>query len=361
MRFIAFLPDTAFSLVSNHEGDGMGNTPPIRRYEGPDYRDRFWGGGHRTYEDRVERIAMRRLLPPRGRRVAHLGAGFGRMTCELNGYDQVIVLDCSRTMIRDAQAYLGRDERYIYVVANIYCLPLADGSCDAAVMERVIHHMSDVCAALQRIRAVLAPGAPFVLEYANKRHGEAVLRYLVRRQTWNPFDREPVSVGPLYFNFHPAYMTQCLRECGFETRRSLAVSYFRLKLLKRLVPLKVLVALDRLMQPTGRIILYSPSVYTLNIAVGDKPSAALDGPLFKCPQCGAILEVTGDELICPNNDGRWACRDGIYDFEENLGPKKTRRRRSAQGKTCEPAQPSAWVPGLDSPSGLGGGDSISLG
>ncbi len=319
----------------------MGDAPPVCDYEGSDYRDRFWGGDCRVYEDCTERIALRRLLPPRGRRVAHLGAGFGRMTSELQGYDQVVVLDYSRTMLRDAQARLGRDGRYVYVAADIYHLPLADGSCDAAVMERVIHHIADVCAALRRIRAVLAPSAPFVLEYASKRHGEAVLRYLLRRQTWNPFDREPVSFGPLYFNFHPDYMTQCLRECGFETRRCLAVSYFRLNLLKRLLPLGVLVTLDRLMQPTGRIALYSPSVYTLNVAVGETPPAALDGPLFKCPQCGALLETAEDEVTCPNGDGRWACRDGLYDFKENLGPKKTRRRRRTQEQMRSLVQASA--------------------
>jgi len=296
----------------------MMDTPPVCDYEESDYRNRFWESKPRNYEDQTEHMALRRLLPPRGRRVVHLGAGFGRMTRELDGYDQVIALDYSRTMLRDAQARLGRDGRYIYVAADIYRLPLADGSCDAAVMERVIHHMADVCAALRRVRAVLAPGAPFVLEYASKRHLKSILRYLVRFQTWNPFDREPVAFDALYFNFHPDYMASCLQECGFETRRRLAVSYFRVGALKRLVPLSVLVALDRLVQPTGQIALYSPSVFTLNFATGSAPPAALDGPLFKCPLCGALLREEGDKLICPEGDGRWAVRDGIYDFKENL-------------------------------------------
>jgi SAM-dependent methyltransferase len=305
----------------------MMDTPPVCDYEGSDYRDRFWESKPRSYEDRTERIALRRLLPPRGRRVVHLGAGFGRMTCELAGYDQVIVLDYSRTMLRDAQARLGREGRYVYVAADIYRLPLADGSCDAAVMERVIHHMADVCAALRRIRAVLAPGAPFVLEYASKRHLKSVLRYCLKCQAWSPFDCDPVAFEPLYFNFHPDHMARCLRECGFETRRRLAVSYFRVGALKRLVPLSVLVALDRLAQPTGQIAVYSPSVFTLNIATGSTPPAALDGPLFKCPLCGALLYAEGDALICPSGDGRWAVRDGIYDFKENLASEKAAERR----------------------------------
>ncbi len=274
------------------------NSPPLCDYEGSGYRTEFWEGQGRDYEDLTERIALRRLLPPRGRRVVHLGAGFGRMTNELGGYDQVIVLDYSRTMLRDAQAHLGTDKRYIYVAADIYQLPLAAGSCDAAVMERVIHHMADVPAALRQIRAVLAPGSPFVLEYASKRHLKSMVRYALRRQNWSPFDLEPTEFVKLNFDFHPEYMARCLHDAGFQTERRLALSYFRLGLLKRLVPLSVLVTLDRLLQPTGQIAPFSPSVFTLNRAVGDTPPAALDGPLFRCPACGGALRQEDSTLIC---------------------------------------------------------------
>ena len=58
-------------------------------YEGSGYRTDFWEGQGREYEDLTERIALRRLLPANGRRIVHLGAGFGRMTGELGGYDQI--------------------------------------------------------------------------------------------------------------------------------------------------------------------------------------------------------------------------------------------------------------------------------
>jgi ubiquinone/menaquinone biosynthesis C-methylase UbiE len=291
-------------------------SPPLCDYEGSDYRTDFWEGRGRDYEDRTERLALRRLLPPRGQRAVHLGAGFGRMTDELGGYDQVIVLDYSRTMLHDAQSRLGADGRYVYVAADIYHLPLADGSCDAAVMERVIHHMADVPAALAQIRAVLAPGAPFVLEYASKRNLKSILRYGLRRQKWNPFALEPVEFVKLNFDFHPDYMRRCLHAAGFETERRLALSYLRLGVLKRCVPLSLLVALDRLLQPTGQIAPFSPSVFTLNHATGDTPPAALDGPLFKCLNCGGPLRQDHDTMVCENGDGRWAIHDGIYDFKE---------------------------------------------
>jgi len=294
-------------------------TPPICDYEGSHYRTEFWEGRGRDYEDLTERIALRRLLPPRGKRIVNLGAGFGRMTNELGGYEQGIVLDYSRTMLQDAQALLGTSERYVYVAADIYHLPLAPGSCDAALMERVIHHMANVPAALAQIRAALAPGAPFILEYASKRNLKAIARYWLKRQTWSPFDLEPVEFARLNFDFHPEYMARCLRDAGVETRRRLALSYFRLGLLTRTGPVSVLVTLDRLFQPSGQIAPYSPSVFTQNFAVGDTSPAALDGPLFKCLNCGGTLHREEEAMVCEQGDGRWAIHDGIYDFKEPVG------------------------------------------
>jgi len=293
-------------------------TPPVCDYEGSKYRTDFWEGRGRDYEDLTERIALRRLLPPKGRRIVHLGAGFGRMSNELSGYDQVVVLDYSRTMLQDAQAQLGRNGRFVYVAADIYHLPLADGSCDAAVMERVIHHMADVPAALRQIRSVLAPQAPFVLEYANKRNLKAIVRYWLRRQKWSPFDRQPVEFVKLNFDFHPTYMAENLDKAGFKTEKRLALSYFRIGLLKRWVPTSLLVAADRLLQPTGQIAAFSPSMFTLNYAVGNNPPDGVEGPLFKCLNCGAALHQDGDVMVCANGDGRWAIVDGIYDFKEPI-------------------------------------------
>jgi hypothetical protein len=111
-------------------------------------------------------------------------------------------------------------------------------------------------------------------------------------------------------------MARCLREAGFETRRRLALSYFRIGLLKRIAPIPLLVFLDRLLQPTGQIAPYSPSVFTLNCAAGNTPPTAVDGPLFRCPTCGGSLHQEDATLVCERSDGRWAIRDGIYDFKE---------------------------------------------
>lgn len=289
--------------------------PEVCDYEGSPYQTAFWGEGQRTYEDQVERVALRRLLPAAGQRVLEIGAGFGRLTGELGGFREVVLLDYSRSMLQEARARLGSAVRYRYVAANVYELPFAPGAFDGATMIRVIHHMADAPAALRQVRAVLTGGATFVLEFANKRNIKAVARYLLRRQAWNPFTQEPVAFVPLNYDFHPAYMRTALREGGFCIRRQLTVSHFRLEPIKRVVPTNLLVRLDSLAQLTGDWWQYTPSVFVGATAEG-APSP-LSRSLFKCPACGALeVEETKEAVACPACGRRYPIRDGVYDFKE---------------------------------------------
>ena len=130
-------------------------------------------------------------------------------------------------------------------------------------MIRTFHHMAQPQVALASVRGVLRNGANFVLEYANKRNLKAILRWLGRRQSWDPFDQEPVEFVELNYNFHPEAVSGWLLQAGFAIERQLAVSHFRLPLVKSLVPTRVLVAADSALQPTGSWIRYSPSIFVL--------------------------------------------------------------------------------------------------
>jgi SAM-dependent methyltransferase len=294
--------------------------PRVIDYEGSTYRTDFWEGKGRDYEDRVERIALRRLLPRRGRRLLEIGAGFGRLTGEYDAFEQVVLLDYSLSQLQYAQEMLGRSSRYIYVAADVYRMPFQPGVFDAATMVRVIHHMANVGAALAQVRRVLAPGAAFILEHANKRNLKALLRYAVGKQDWDPNDLHPVEFVELNFDFHPQYIFNALTSSGFEVLRRIPVSYFRLGLLKNALPVGLLAGLDGLTQLTG--LLYSPSIFVASRATGHTADniegADEHSGLFACPECGGALEFNGDQLVCTRENRRWAIRDGIYDFKVPL-------------------------------------------
>ncbi len=288
-------------------------TPPICDYEGSNYRTEFWENKGRNYEDRVERIALRRLLPKQGKRLLEIGAGFGRLTDEYHAYEQVVLLDYSLSQLQYAQEHLGRSDRYIYVAADAYKLPFQPGVFDGATMIRVIHHMASVRTVLAQVRRILSPEAIFILEHANKRNLKALVRYSTKKQDWNPNDLEPVEFVELNFDFHPEYIRQELQAADFAVERRLPVSFFRLNSLKQVVGTSVLAGMDGLAQVTGA--LYAPSVFVKAIAGRHGVTNLKASSIFACPDCGGYLERSGEEMICHKDHRRWAVRDGIYDFK----------------------------------------------
>jgi len=288
-------------------------TPAFCDYEGSAYRTDFWEGRGREYEDAAERIALRRLLPPAGERILDVGAGFGRLADLYAGYRQVILLDPSRSLLEEAREHLGGDSRFIFVVGNVYDLPFADAAFDVAVMVRVIHHLREPAVGLREIRRALTGRGDFVLEYANKRNLKAILRYLAGRQDHSPFSLEPWEFVTLNYDFHPRYIETLLRDTGFIVRGQRSVSAFRIPALKRIVPPRVLAALDGLLQVPTAPLKLAPSVFLRAEAEGEPGPLAAE--LFRCPACQAAdLREAGDVLICEGCGRHWSRRGGIHDF-----------------------------------------------
>ena len=288
--------------------------PPIIDYEGSDYQTTFWEIGERAYEDRVEAIALARLLPKKGNSILEVGAGAGRNTPRYQGFERVVLLDYSRTQLEQAQDRLGQGERYIFVAADVYQLPFAPGLFDAATTIRVLHHLADPLRALSQVRQVLRPGGTFILEYANKHNLKAILRYLLRRQSWDPFSLESIEFATLNYDFHPQAVRSWLGKAGFSVKRQLTVSHFRVGFLKRWVPVNLMAAMDSVAQRSGDWWQLSPSVFVLAQAAGDSPIAEPDS-FFRCPACEHYpLQEETSAIRCPACSRRWPIQDGIYDF-----------------------------------------------
>ncbi len=291
--------------------------PRFCDYEGSDYRTAFWQGQRREYEHLAERIALRKLLPPVGRRIIDIGGGFGRTVDLYAGYQEIVLMDYAMSQLSDARSRLG-EQRITYVAANVYNMPFQQGVFDAAVTVRVLHHLSDVPAALQAIHGILQPGAAFIMEYANKRHLKAILRYLVGRQDHSPFDRQPWEFAELNFDFHPAYMEQHLENTGFSIERQLAVSHFRISLLKRLVPARLLATADGWLQQPLSTLKWTPSIFLRARRSGARAPAPASG-LFRCPCCASTdLERQSNALRCKGCGSLWSTDQGIYDFRRPI-------------------------------------------
>lgn len=294
------------------------DTPPVCDYEGSDYRTRFWEGQGRNYEDQVERIALRRLMPPTGGTLIEIGAGFGRLADEYLGYQKVVLFDYSRSLLREAQAHWGDDPRFIYVAGNWYQMPFVAGLFNTMVQIRTLHHAADAPALFQQLARIARPNGRYILEFANKQNLKAILRYALRRQDWSPFAPEPVEFVALNFDFHPRWIRQELAKAHFTPGRMLTVSHYRIGVVKKVVPTGLLVGLDSLAQHTGNWWQLSPSVF-VDVAHPRGGQTSAPHTSFACPHCQTPLpEPVNDRLICPNAQcqRQWQISDGLYDFKE---------------------------------------------
>lgn len=288
-------------------------TPPVCSYEGSDYQTSFWDAANRRYEDAVETVALNKLFAQGGKLLLELGAGAGRVTPRYQNWDRIVLLDYSRTQLQQARERLGDSDRYIYVAADIYKLPFVDGLFDGSTMIRTLHHMADAPQTLRSVRRVMAQDGRFLLEFANKRNYKAILRWLMRRQRWNPFAPEQVEFVKLNYNFHPTTITRTLRETGFENQKILGVSYFRADWFKNNIQHENLVHMDSRLQNVPLLKGYTPSIFTLNQAVGSSPTPAT-GDFFQCPVCAYSLPEAKASQTCPGCAHHWQFQEGIYEF-----------------------------------------------
>lgn len=317
---------TLADIQPNGHGDSLVDEIPVIDYEGSQYQTDFWVGHGRDYEDAAERLALQRLMPPKGPRIAEIGAGFGRLGGLYQGYEQIILFDYSRTLLRDAVSRWGDDSRFVFVAGNIYALPLASGLLDTLVMVRVMHHLADVGVALDQLQRSLHRQGVAVLEYANKRNLKAMLRWMAGRQDWSPVDQEPVEFVELNFDFHPSWMEAQFRNAGLEIKRQYAVSHFRLPVLKGAVAPHKLARVDSMLFGLGGRYPLAPSVFLQTGVVDGNPRSmagyAIDdvASIFRCPHCGVDgLEQIDEKIVCcPDCARRYARRSGVWDFKEPI-------------------------------------------
>jgi ubiquinone/menaquinone biosynthesis C-methylase UbiE len=236
-----------------------GPTHEIPRYDDLAYRDVFWKDRH--YEDRADRTAIRALLPPRGERIADVGAGYGRLAREYLGYREITLLDPSEAHVAAAVEQYRGEPRIRVLRGDAYDLPFEDGSLDALVCVRVMHHLEDPVAVFREFARVLRPGGTLVLEFANKRNLKSIARWAIRRQSWSPWTLEPFEYRPLHFDRHPGKVNRQLRAAGLRVDRRLAASLFRFPLLSRHVRPGLLAAVERPLQYLLGPLAPGPSVF----------------------------------------------------------------------------------------------------
>lgn len=240
------------------------------QYDNGDYNYlRYWD--HRAYEHASEEMAIKRLLKGKHfKTAADIGGGYGRLCVFLEDYaDKVTLAEPSKQQLNIAKDFLKGHPEIDQVLTQADDLKLKDSSQDLITVIRVMHHLPDPSAEFKEIRRVLSDDGLLILEIANNAHGRNRLKYALKGKS---VPTQPVDIRselnrndnePAFVNHHPKTVIKQLAHAGLKVDKILSVSNLRSPGLKKVMPKKVMLALESIMQSTLARTYFGPSVFLL--------------------------------------------------------------------------------------------------
>lgn len=228
---------------------------------------RYWDG--RDYEHAAEEMALRRLLS--GKHFKHavdIGGGYGRLCVFLEKYsDKVTLAEPSQQQLDIAADYLKDHPEVDRKLMQADDLKFKDGSVDLFTMIRVMHHLPDPKAEFAEIARSLSDDGYAIIEVANYAHGRNRIKHILKGKK---LPIEPVDIRSAehrnkeeiaFVNHNPQTVIKQLAHAGLKVDRILSVSNLRSPGLKKIMPKKVMLAIEGILQPTLANSFFGPSVF----------------------------------------------------------------------------------------------------
>lgn len=228
---------------------------------------KYWEG--RDYEHAAEEMAIHRLL--RGKRFKHavdVGGGYGRLCLLLKDYaNKVTLAEPSRQQLDIAKDFLKDHPEVDRKLMQADDLQFKDGSVDLVTMIRVMHHLPQPEDELKEIARVLDKDGMAIIEVANYAHARNRLKHLLKGK---PLPSKPVDIRSTankkkdeipFVNHNPKTVIKQFEDAGFTVERVLSVSNLRSQGLKKVVPQKVMLAIEDVLQPMLASTFFGPSIF----------------------------------------------------------------------------------------------------
>ena len=230
---------------------------------------KYWEG--RDYENEAEEMAIKRLLKgSHFKQAVDVGGGYGRLCVLLENFaDKVTLAEPSQQQLDIAKIYLKDHPKVDRKLLQAADLKFKDGAVDLLTMIRVMHHLPDPAPEFAEIARVLSKDGYAIIEVANYLHARNRLKHFLRAKK---MPLEPVSLRPVakngrndipFVNHNPHTVVKQLAHAGLKVDKVLSVSNLRSPVVKKVVPKKVMLALEDIMQPTLASSFFGPSVFFL--------------------------------------------------------------------------------------------------
>jgi len=229
----------------------------------------YWNG--RDYENEAEEMALNSLLKDKHfKKAVDVGGGYGRLCVFLRPFaDKVVLAEPSQQQLDIAKDFLKNYPDVDRKLMQADDLQFKDGEVDLLTMIRVMHHLPDPSKEFAEIARVLSDKGYAVIEVANYAHGRNRLKHALKRKK---LPTEPVDIRSAehrneneipFVNHNPQTVIKQLAHAGLKVDRILSVSNLRSPGLKKVMPKRLMLAIEGVLQPTLANIYFGPSVFFL--------------------------------------------------------------------------------------------------
>ena len=240
-------------------------------YDTYDYPS-YWE--NRKYEHEAELIAIRSFLERTSKikTILEIGAGYGRLTPSYASYASRIVLtDPSSILLKIARSnFKSKKVRFIQSSAENIPKKIRNGTIDLVIMVRVLHHIEDLHKTFHAISKITRKNGYLILEFANKRHLKATLSEFFKGNFTFPLEIFSIEIKTKkrkktlpFKNYHPDTILDILKGHGYKIIEIRSVSNVRSTFLKRVLPKKVLLSIENVLQKPFARYSFGPSIFIL--------------------------------------------------------------------------------------------------
>lgn len=243
-------------------------------YDDPTYSyKKYWQG--REYEDRSERIVLKKLfaLIPRKNTILDVGGGFGRLTPEYVGlFKKCLLIDPSKKLLAEAEKLCQKYKNLFVRQGFIEKLPSNGGKYDVVLTVRTLHHLKNLPLAIKKISQTVKPNGFFILEFANKIRFKSLIKAIPNLNfdfftSHAPHDISHKKGVVPFISYHPNQIKTLLLANGFTIIKIFSVSNFRHSLFKKLLPLNLLLKIESFFSSAFSFIpflsFFGPSIFIL--------------------------------------------------------------------------------------------------
>jgi len=201
------------------------------------------------YLQQAEEMAIRRLLEHRRfKNAVAIGGGYGYLYSLVSQYADIITLDDEHRPQKALPKTRAGTWNY------------KDGSVDLIVMVRFLHQFEDPAAQLQEVARVLSSEGIAILEVANyARHSRYLRKFRQRRHKGAAAESPMGSTSPSAPD--PKQVIRQLAHAGLKVERILSVASIQSPRLRKLMPGRMLLAVEGLLQPALGKRYHGPSVF----------------------------------------------------------------------------------------------------